>query len=106
MEEFEDWVTTPDATPRAPWPWRETALQGDDPGRHVRHGKDFSNRPPFRVRPVSKQIPSYLRLVTDTTMQTPAATVEDLAAIVELCQAFEWATAGNSKSRGQTPVKH
>ncbi len=41
---------------------------------------------------MSKQIPSYLRLVTDTNSQASSAAAEDLAAITAICQAFEQAT--------------
>jgi phosphoserine phosphatase RsbU/P len=41
---------------------------------------------------VNKQIPSYLKLVTDTITQMPAASVEDLAGLAGVCQAFEQAT--------------
>ena len=41
---------------------------------------------------MNKQIPSYLRLVTDTNNQTAVATAEDLASIVAVCRAFEQAT--------------
>ena len=41
---------------------------------------------------MNKQIPSYLKLVTDTITETPAAAAEDLAALEHVCQAFEQAT--------------
>jgi sigma-B regulation protein RsbU (phosphoserine phosphatase) len=41
---------------------------------------------------VNKQIPSYLKLVTDTITEAPAASCEDLAALEHVCQAFELAT--------------
>lgn len=46
----------------------------------------------FPCQAVNKQIPSYLKLVTDTITQMPAASVEDLAGLVGVCQAFERAT--------------
>lgn len=41
---------------------------------------------------MNKQIPSYLKLATDTISETPAAAAEDLAALALVCQAFEQAT--------------
>jgi GAF domain-containing protein len=41
---------------------------------------------------VNKQIPTYLKLVTDTINQTPAAVTEDLAGLTGICRAFEQAT--------------
>lgn len=41
---------------------------------------------------MSKQIPSYLKLVTDTTSELPAAESEDLAGLLTVCRAFERAT--------------
>ena len=41
---------------------------------------------------MNKQIPNYLRLVTDTSLQPPASTNEDLAAVEHVCQAFSEAT--------------
>ncbi len=41
---------------------------------------------------MSKQIPNYLRLVTDTSLQPPASKNEDLAALERVCQAFAEAT--------------
>jgi GAF domain-containing protein len=41
---------------------------------------------------VNKQIPSYLKLVTDTIAESPALASEDLAAIAQLGQAFERTT--------------
>jgi sigma-B regulation protein RsbU (phosphoserine phosphatase) len=43
-------------------------------------------------RAVNKQIPSYLKLVTDTVNETPTVASEDLAALVDVFQAFEQAT--------------
>jgi serine phosphatase RsbU (regulator of sigma subunit) len=40
---------------------------------------------------VSKQIPSYLKLVTDTTAETPTVASEDLAAIAGVAAAFQQA---------------
>ncbi len=56
------------------------------------HGKDFATEGPFRCTPVNKQIPSYLKLVTDSITEPPAAQAEDLASIHEVCRAFEQAT--------------
>ncbi len=47
---------------------------------------------PFPCASVIKQIPSYLKLVTDTNSEAQAAAGEDLASLAELCQAFEQAT--------------
>jgi hypothetical protein len=41
---------------------------------------------------VTKQIPSYLKLVTDTNAETPAAASEDLAAMAGVARAFGQAT--------------
>jgi hypothetical protein len=41
---------------------------------------------------VNKQIPSYLKLVTDTINQVPAAWTDDLAGLTGVCRAFEQAT--------------
>ena len=53
---------------------------------------------------MNKQIPSYLKLVTDTTSETRAAQSEDLAGIVAVCQAFEQATGWQLEyAAGPTP---
>ncbi|MEX0676949.1 MAG: SpoIIE family protein phosphatase [Pirellulales bacterium] len=41
---------------------------------------------------MNKQIPNYLRLVTDTSLQPPTTKNEDLAALERVCQAFSEAT--------------
>ena len=41
---------------------------------------------------VNKQIPSYLKLVTDTISETPAVSQREAAALESLCHAFEQAT--------------
>jgi sigma-B regulation protein RsbU (phosphoserine phosphatase) len=41
---------------------------------------------------VNKQIPSYLKLATDTITQTPAGHQEDWAGLIGVCRAFEQAT--------------
>ncbi len=41
---------------------------------------------------MNKQIPSYLKLVTDTVTEAPAASCEDLSALAHVCQALEQAT--------------
>lgn len=42
---------------------------------------------------MNKQIPNYLRLVTDTSLQPPVAKNEDLAALERVCHAFSEVTA-------------
>ena len=41
---------------------------------------------------MNKQIPNYLRLVTDTSLQPPATVSEDFVAIERVCHAFERST--------------
>jgi GAF domain-containing protein len=41
---------------------------------------------------VNKQIPNYLRLVTDTSLQPPSTAGEDLAGLSRVCEAFAHAT--------------
>jgi phosphoserine phosphatase RsbU/P len=47
---------------------------------------------PFQAAGVNKQIPSYLKLLTDTPTETATAEAEDLAGLTQVCQAFERAT--------------
>ncbi len=45
-----------------------------------------------RIHAVTKQIPSYLKLVTDTSREASSVAAEDLAALAGVAQAFEQAT--------------
>ena len=62
----------------------------------------------FPWRTVTKQIPSYLKLVTDTTTEPPAVASEDLAALVEVRAGLraELPAGGWNSSRLQRPVQN
>jgi serine phosphatase RsbU (regulator of sigma subunit) len=103
MEESEGWVKLPADR----MPGRECPQYKTDPlpAAQTCHGPDVLNHlSPGRERTVNKQIPSYLKLVTDTTAETPAVASEDLAAIAEVAGAFESAIGWRLEIDGG-PVK-
>ncbi len=52
---------------------------------------------------MTKQIPSYLKLVTDTNAETPAVASEDLAAMAEVARAFGQATGWQLQVEAANP---
>jgi phosphoserine phosphatase RsbU/P len=90
MVEFEDWAKTPRRASRGRQRLAFSAKSS--------HGKDrvrelICPQPLSHARiVVNKQIPNYLRLVSDTGLQPPASKNEDLAALERVCQAFSEAT--------------
>src|SRR5437868_1101500 len=65
---------------------------------------EFSQRSPHTPKPVTKPIPSYLRLYSERHPSTAPAVVDAPASMAELCRAFEQATGWPLKYiPGQAP---
>lgn len=56
------------------------------------HGQDFDAKAPVPRAPVTRPIPSYLRLHTEDSTEIVRPEVDDLASLGEVCRSFEQAT--------------
>ena len=89
MDESEDWVKLPGPRRSTSVPSRLPPSQRLEP----RHGHDAAKHPLEPARQtVSKEIPSYLKLVTDSSHEASTLAGEDLAAIADVAGTFRQAT--------------